>query len=127
MKYSNIEVRLHLINRISGLASVIGKDLTDLYIVPEIIKISKDPAWRSRLTLVQSMPDLADKMNKATFDGDIEPILKSFLGDTVTALRNETMECLIKLKNLTFNNIWLERILHEKLKAFHSHQKHQIR
>jgi hypothetical protein len=65
--------------------------------------------------------------SKEAFIEHVEPMIKTWLEDTVHSVRVETVNSLIKLKNESFNTQWLEKILDEKLFEFHTHTKFGIR
>ena len=114
------EVRVALIQNISFLAGVLDKQQIKVHLLPLLFAITNDKQWRSKLTLLEILPQLCKDLGFEMFKEEFLNLINGFCLDHVQAIRNQAIEDLCQL-HATFGpekmNEILENTYDELLKS----------
>jgi serine/threonine-protein phosphatase 2A regulatory subunit A len=106
--------------------AVIGIDLLSESLLPAIVELAEDKAWRVRQAIIEYIPLLATQLGKPFFDEQLGNLCMSWLGDSVYSIREAAT---INLKKLTevFGVDWARTAIVPKVMGMATHPNYLYR
>lgn len=106
--------------------AVIGIELLADSLLPAIVDLAEDKAWRVRQAIIEYIPLLATQLGKPFFDEQLGNLCMSWLGDTVYSIREAAT---VNLKKLTdvFGVEWAKVAIVPKVVGMAQHPNYLYR
>jgi serine/threonine-protein phosphatase 2A regulatory subunit A len=105
---------------------VIGIQLLSESLLPAIVELAEDKAWRVRQAIIEYIPLLSRQLGRPFFDEQLGNLCMSWLGDTVFSIREAAT---VNLKNLTevFGVEWARVAIVPKIMSMGAHPNYLFR
>jgi serine/threonine-protein phosphatase 2A regulatory subunit A len=105
---------------------VIGIELLSESLLPAIVELAEDKAWRVRQAIIEYIPLLATQLGKPFFDEQLGNLCMSWLGDSVYSIREAAT---VNLKKLTevFGVDWGRTAIVPKVMGMANHPNYLYR
>lgn len=108
------------------LPQVIGIELLSESLLPAIIELAEDKAWRVRQAIIEYIPLLATQLGKPFFDERLGNLCMSWLGDSVYSIREAATINLKKLSEV-FGVEWAKSSIVPKVMNMATHPNYLYR
>ena len=105
---------------------MLNSEIIETTIIPALNEIAQDKQWRIRLSIMEYLPSMCQKMEIDFFKEKILPSFFTFLLDPVYEIRKKTCKNLKRLAD-TLGVDWLEEMMEMKLSEFSCHPKCTVR
>lgn len=86
-------MRLNVVTNFEKTVQVIGIDLLYDVLLPAVSRLSQDPQWRVRETIISLMPNLARLLGHSRYDNKLAEMGLSWLDDPVFCVRRSAAKC----------------------------------
>jgi len=95
-------------------------------LLPAIVELAEDKAWRVRQAIIEYIPLLSRQLGRLFFDEQLGNLCMSWLGDTVYSIREAAT---VNLKNLTevFGVEWAKVAIVPKVMSMGTHPNYLFR
>ena len=94
LKNNSTEVIVSLVNNLEPLIKVLPERSIVEKLIPALINLANDKAWRIRLAVVLFIPTLVSHIDEDLFRSKIESTLVSLTSDPVFTIREESTKAL---------------------------------
>jgi serine/threonine-protein phosphatase 2A regulatory subunit A len=108
------------------LLQVIGIELLSESLLPAIVELAEDKAWRVRQAIIEYIPLLATQLGKPFFDERLGNLCMSWLGDSVYSIREAATINLKKLSEV-FGVEWARSSIVPKVMNMATHPNYLYR
>uniref|UniRef100_A0A6T8EM82 Phosphatase PP2A regulatory subunit A/Splicing factor 3B subunit 1-like HEAT repeat domain-containing protein n=1 Tax=Cryptomonas curvata TaxID=233186 RepID=A0A6T8EM82_9CRYP len=92
-----IEIKRKALASLGPVVETLGPEQTEALLLPDVIRMSEDPQWRVRLSVVETLPVYATHLGMDMFNNLMREIQIRALGDGVAHIRERAVQNLERL------------------------------